>query len=83
MSFINDWVLLTLLFPAVLGLTRCHCGPLLPTRMSLASLGPEIFPLDTQVESVHVADMDGDGLNDIVLANNSRLQNPTSLQPNR
>lgn len=34
--------------------------------------GPEIFPIDIQVESLHVADIDGDGLNDIVIANNSR-----------
>ena len=34
--------------------------------------GPEIFPIDPQIESLHVADMDGDGLNDIVVANNSR-----------
>jgi hypothetical protein len=36
--------------------------------------GPEIFPLDPQIESLHVADMDGDGLNDIIVANNSRSQ---------
>jgi hypothetical protein len=34
--------------------------------------GPEIFPLDAQVESLHVADIDGDGLKDIIVANNSR-----------
>src|SRR6516225_1823082 len=34
--------------------------------------GPEIFPLDPDIESLHVADIDGDGLNDIVIANNSR-----------
>src|SRR5436190_4363986 len=34
--------------------------------------GPEIFPIDPQIDSVHVADIDGDGLNDIIVANNSR-----------
>jgi hypothetical protein len=34
--------------------------------------GPEIFPIDPQIESLHVADIDGDGLNDIIIANNSR-----------
>ena len=34
--------------------------------------GPEIFPLDSQIESLHVADIDGDGLKDIIIANNSR-----------
>lgn len=34
--------------------------------------GPEIFPIDPLVTQLRVADMDGDGLPDIVLANNSR-----------
>jgi len=32
--------------------------------------GPEIFPVDPQITLLHVADLDGDGLNDIVVANN-------------
>ena len=34
--------------------------------------GPEIFPLDSQIGLLHSADIDGDGLKDLVLANNSR-----------
>jgi hypothetical protein len=34
--------------------------------------GPEIFPIDNQISLLHVADMDGDGLMDIVVANNAR-----------
>ncbi|HEY1490641.1 MAG TPA: VCBS repeat-containing protein, partial [Verrucomicrobiae bacterium] len=34
--------------------------------------GPEIYPIDPQIESLHVADIDGDGLKDIIVANNSR-----------
>ena len=34
--------------------------------------GPEIFPIDQQVGQLHVADLDGDGLNDIIVANNLR-----------
>lgn len=34
--------------------------------------GPEIFPIDPLVAQLRVADFDGDGLNDIALANNSR-----------
>jgi hypothetical protein len=34
--------------------------------------GPEIFPIDPDIESLHVADIDGDGLNDIIIANNTR-----------
>jgi hypothetical protein len=32
--------------------------------------GKEVFPVDQQITSLHVADLDGDGLNDIVVANN-------------
>src|SRR5258708_30860099 len=34
--------------------------------------GPEIFPIDSQVSQLRVADLDGDGLNDLVVVNNSR-----------
>lgn len=34
--------------------------------------GPEIFPIDSQIGLLHAADMDGDGLTDLVLVNNSR-----------
>jgi hypothetical protein len=34
--------------------------------------GPEIFPIDSQISQLHVADLDGDGLNDIVVVNNVR-----------
>src|ERR1041385_4039300 len=34
--------------------------------------GQEIFPIDPQITQLHVADFDGDGLNDIVVVNNSR-----------
>ena len=34
--------------------------------------GPEIFPIDSQINQLHVADLDGDGLNDIIVVNNAR-----------
>lgn len=34
--------------------------------------GPEIFPVDNLIGQLHVADLDGDGLNDIVVVNNAR-----------
>jgi hypothetical protein len=34
--------------------------------------GPEIFPIDQQIALLHVADLDGDGLNDLIVANNLR-----------
>ena len=32
--------------------------------------GPEVFPIEQQISLLHVADLDGDGLNDIVVVNN-------------
>lgn len=34
--------------------------------------GPEIFPIDDQISQLRVADLDGDGLNDLVVVNNAR-----------
>jgi hypothetical protein len=34
--------------------------------------GPEIFPIDNFITELHVADLDGDGLNDIIVVNNAR-----------
>ncbi len=34
--------------------------------------GPEVFPIDFGVGFLHVVDMDGDGLKDVVLVNNGR-----------
>jgi hypothetical protein len=34
--------------------------------------GPETFPIDPFIANLHSADIDGDGLNDIIIVNNSR-----------
>jgi len=34
--------------------------------------GPEIFPIDQQISLLHAADLDGDGLNDLIIVNNLR-----------
>ncbi len=34
--------------------------------------GKEIFPVDQQISNLHVADLDGDGLNDLIVVNNLR-----------
>lgn len=36
--------------------------------------GPEIFPIDPQISQLHVADLDGDGLNDLIVVNNARAK---------
>jgi len=33
---------------------------------------PEIFPIDNQMSQLRVADLDGDGLNDLIIVNNAR-----------
>src|SRR5437899_1619037 len=44
-----------------------------PTNLvSFGFTGPEIFPIDSQISQLHVADLDGDGLNDLIVVNNSR-----------
>jgi len=39
---------------------------------SFGFTGPEIFPIDEQISQVRAADLDGDGLNDLIVANNLR-----------
>ena len=34
--------------------------------------GPEIFPIENQISQLRVTDLDGDGLNDIIVVNNAR-----------
>ena len=42
-----------------------------PNRDRFGFNGPEIFPIDSQMSQLHVADLDGDGLNDIIVVNNA------------
>jgi len=62
---------------------RCFIGAalaaLLPVPAFAATVtnvfgfsGPEIFPIDQQISQLKVADLDGDGLNDVIVANNLR-----------
>ena len=37
---------------------------------SFGFTGPEFFPIDDQISLLHAADLDGDGLNDLIVANN-------------
>jgi hypothetical protein len=36
--------------------------------------GPEIYPMESAVTLLHAADMDGDGLNDLIVVNNARAK---------
>src|SRR5260370_5796316 len=42
------------------------------TTNTFGFTGPEIFPIDNQISQLHVADLDGDGLNDLIVVNNAR-----------
>ena len=53
---------------AVLGATA-------PPEDKLASFGftgPEVFPIDSSISLLHAADLDGDGLTDLIVVNNAR-----------
>jgi hypothetical protein len=61
---------------------------------SFGFTGPEIFPIDEQIGVLRAADLDGDGLNDLIVANNLRSKinllynqtgktNPPSTAPAR
>src|SRR5437899_1086252 len=65
---------------------KCLCGGSILAALALLSFsgiaedatnrfgftGPEIFPIDNQISQLHVADLDGDGLNDLIVVNNAR-----------
>ena len=41
-------------------------------RASFGFTGPEVFPIDSQISLLHAADLDGDGLTDLIVVNNAR-----------
>jgi hypothetical protein len=51
-------------------MANCLAGTIGTNHFGFAS--PEIFPIDSLISQLHVADIDGDGLNDIIVVNNAR-----------
>jgi hypothetical protein len=51
-------------------MANCLAGNTSTNRFGFTS--PEIFPIESQISQLHVADLDGDGLNDIIVVNNAR-----------
>ena len=41
-------------------------------QASFGFSGPEVFPIDNSISLLHAADLDGDGLTDLVVVNNAR-----------
>jgi hypothetical protein len=57
---------------AVAVMTLVSNGRAANTNNTFGFAGPEIFPIDSQISQLHEADVDGDGLNDLIVVNNSR-----------
>jgi hypothetical protein len=60
----KKWILPALVFG--LGLA-VHGGTV---TNNFGFTGPEIYPIDDQISLLHAADLDGDGLNDLIVVNN-------------
>jgi hypothetical protein len=78
-GFINhfdDLTRLTLSTIALSGLALLPCpsSAAEPTTNTFGFTGPEIFPIDSQISQLRVADLDGDGLNDLIVVNNARAK---------
>src|SRR5262245_39410074 len=61
-----------LLLAIGIGTARLAAGAPSTNTTGFGFTGPEIFPIDNQISQLHVADFDGDGLNDIAVVNNAR-----------
>ena len=58
-----------------------HVSPAAAAVNPFGFSGPEVFPVEQQISLLHVADLDGDGLNDIAVVNN--LHSKINLLYNR
>jgi hypothetical protein len=57
---------------ALVFIAAAHAGRGATVTNRFGFTGPEIFPVDNQIGLLHAADLDGDGLNDLVVVNNAR-----------
>src|ERR1051325_6717820 len=72
-DYLADLTRLTL---ALLALTifALSTAPAATNTNTFGFSGPEIFPIDSQISQLRVADLDGDGLNDLIVVNNARAK---------
>jgi hypothetical protein len=54
------------------GLSALAAAPAADTTNRFGFTGPEIFPIDNLISHLRVADVDADGLQDLIVVNNSR-----------
>lgn len=64
------WLLLVI--SAVLGWTASTTVTRAEPTNGFGFAGPEVFPIDYGIAFLHVADLDGDGLKDLIVVNNAR-----------
>src|SRR3954465_7310499 len=62
---------------ASMGCWLCEClgsadAQAEPVTNRFGFAGKEIFPIDFQISQLHSADLDGDGLQDLIVVNNAR-----------
>jgi hypothetical protein len=62
-------------FACVFAAVEGQSAPVANTNLNMFGFtGPEIFPIDPQISQLRVADLDGDGLNDLIVVNNARAK---------
>ncbi|MCX6923738.1 MAG: VCBS repeat-containing protein [Verrucomicrobia bacterium] len=70
-TWLRQEVCRTMIWAAGVGFTAsCLAAGTNSSRFGFT--GKEIFPIDSQISQLRVADLDGDGLNDIIVINNAR-----------
>jgi hypothetical protein len=57
---------------SLLVLSSTLAGADLETEFPFSFTGPEIFPIENMISLIHAADVNDDGLNDLILVNNAR-----------
>jgi hypothetical protein len=55
-----------------LAVASAHAAPVDLSATYFGFKGPEVFPIDSFISQIRTTDLDGDGLNDLVIVNNSR-----------
>ena len=69
---ISTLAAVALLFTAHQAAAATNAAPASTNRFGFT--GPEVFPIDNDIAHLHIADLDGDGLNDIIVVNNGRAK---------